>query len=79
MCAVDDGIILMCFVISHCFQGLHATFSVIIIGQCMANSLYETCLQGIMGVVFDKKYQRLGNAEYNYHNFVQAHLIGGNY
>ena len=43
----------------------------------IANSLYETHLQGIMGVVFNKTYQRLGNPEYNYHNFLRACLIEG--
>ena len=43
----------------------------------MANSLYETCLQGILGVVFNKTYQRLGNAEYNYLDSLPSHLIGG--
>ena len=43
----------------------------------MANSLYEARLEGIMGVVFNKTYRRLGNAEYNYHDSLQARLIGG--
>ena len=43
-------------------------------GMSMAYVLYEGAPAGIMGVVFNKTYGRLGNAEYNY----QARLIGGN-
>ena len=43
----------------------------------MANSHYGTRLQGIMGVVFNKTYRRLGNTEYNYHDSLRARLIGG--
>ena len=43
----------------------------------MASVLYKTHLQGIMGVVFNKTYQRLGKPEYNYHNSLWAHLTEG--
>ncbi len=38
----------------------------------MADSLYETRLQGIMVVVFSKTCERLGNVEYNYHDPADA-------
>ena len=43
----------------------------------MATSLYETRLQGIMGVVFNKTYRRLGNTKYNYNDSLQGRFIGG--